>query len=223
MATTVEASVEHQDDVVRDAILRHLYEVHQRAKGPKKVAVGIMDLRRAMKASHGFRHDVVVSNLDYLVQKGWVTEVVTSRSFKTERGTFQNAEQTKYKISAVGLDKLQRASVFQRKATTAGINITNIHGVTVLGDGNVVNTHFTDLSRILADMRTAVQDSPALPDEQKLEIVSDIDTLQAQLQKPKPNKSIVRTLWSGIENTVTAAGFADLCTKAATLIAPLLS
>src|SRR5687767_7423958 len=123
MATTAEASVENQDDVVRDAILRHLHEIHQRAKGPKKVAIGIMDLRRAMKDTHGFKQHLVASNLDYLVQKGWVTEVVTSRSFKTERGTFQNAEQTKYKISAVGLDKLQRASAFQRKETTAGINI----------------------------------------------------------------------------------------------------
>jgi hypothetical protein len=157
------------------------------------------------------------------VQKGWVSEVTTSRSFKTERGTFQNAEQTKYKISHIGLDLMQKASAYQRKETTAGINITNVHGVTVVGDGNVVNTHFTELSRVLADMRTAVQTSLKLPDEEKLDVVADIDALQAQLQKPKPNKSIVGSLWTSIENIVAAAGFVDLCTKAATLVAPLMT
>lgn len=215
--------VDNTDDVVRDAILRHLFEVHRLAKGPKKVAVGVMDLRKAMKASHGYKQHEVASNLDYLAQKGWVTEVVTSRSFKTERGTFQNAEQTKYKISLIGLDLMQKASAYQRKETTAGINITNVHGVTVVGDGNVVNTHFTDLSRVLADMRTAVQSTTTIPDAQKLATVADIDTLQTQLQKPEPNKSVVKLLWSGIENSVTAAGFVDLCTKAATLLAPLLA
>lgn len=223
MPTTAALKTDNADDVIRDAILRHLFEVHRLAAGPKKVAVGIMDLRRAMKAKHGFKQHEVASNLDYLVQKGWATEVVTSRSFKTERGTFQNAEQTKYKISHIGLDLMQKASAYQRKETTAGINITNVHGVTVVGDGNVVNTHFTDLSRVLADMRTAVQSTTTIPDAQKLAGVADIDTLQTQLQKPEPNKSVVKLLWNGIENIVTSAGFADLCVKAATLLAPLLS
>ena len=109
-----------------------------------------------------------------------------------------------------------------QRAPQSGINITNIHGVMVLGDGNVVNTDFTELSRVLGDMRTAVQDSK-LPDERKLNVLADIDTLQTQLQKPKPNRSVIKALWSGIETTVVAGRFVELAAKAARLIAPLLN
>src|SRR5581483_7735997 len=129
------------DDQIRDAILRHLLAVHQQAKSPTKAAIGIRDLQAAMKAAHGYKQKQVGSNLDYLVQKGWVAEVRKSRNFTTAKGTVQNSEQIKYKISNIGLDKFQRASLYQKTPVQNGINITNVHGVTVVGDGNVVNTN----------------------------------------------------------------------------------
>jgi len=211
------------DDAIRDAILRHLYDVHKKAKGPTSAAIGIRDLQSALKASHGYKQQEVGSNLDYLVQKGWVTEVVRERSFKTAGGTMQSAEQHKYKISHIGIDKLQQASLYQRTPMSGSINVTNVHGVTVIGDGNVVNTNFTDLSRVLNQLKSEVQSSTKIGDEQKLSVVADLDTLQAQLQKPEPNRSVVKTLWSGIDAAVTAAGFAELVQKGADLIAPLLN
>jgi hypothetical protein len=211
------------DDHIRDAILRHLYEVHRKAKGPSSAGVGIRDLQSALKTSHGYKQQEVGSNLDYLVQKGWVREVVKQRTFRTTGGTTQSAEQIKYKISDVGLDKLQKASLFQRTSVTAGINITNIHGVTVVGDGNVVNTSFTDLSRVLTELKTAVQANTTITDNQKLAVVADIDTLQAQLQKPEPNRSLIKTVWAGIEKAVTAAGLVELGHQVGELILPLIS
>jgi len=73
---------------------------------------------------------------------------------------------------------------------------------------------FTDLTKVLTDIRTAVLNSAKLSDTAKLETVADIDTLQSQLQKPSPNKSVVQTLWSGVEKAVTAAGLVELATKA---------
>ena len=45
-----------------------------------------------MREAHGTRQQDVASNLDYLVQKGWVSEVVQNRSFNTRSGTVQNSE-----------------------------------------------------------------------------------------------------------------------------------
>jgi hypothetical protein len=210
------------DDAIRDAILRHLYDVHKKAKGPASAAIGIRDLQSALRKSHGYKQQQVGSNLDYLVQKEWVTEVVRERSFRTKGGTTQSAQQVKYKISHLGIDKLQKASLYQRTPIASGINITNIHGVTVVGDGNVVNTSFTDLSRVLNDLKAEVQNTTKIGDDQKLNVIADIDTLQAQLQKPEPNRSIIGTLWSGIEKAVTAAGLVDITGKVASLITPLL-
>ena len=210
------------DDLIRDAILRHLYAVHQKAKSPNSAAIGVRDLQSALKKAHGLKQQEVASNLDYLVQKTWVREIRKERTFTTKAGTTQSAEQVKYKISDVGIDKLQKASLYQKTPMANGINIMNVHGVTVVGDGNVVNTHFTDLSRVLNDLKLAVQSNATINDEQKLSVVADIDTLQAQLQKPEPNKAIIRTISTSITEAAKLGGLLTLVEKAGPYLAPLL-
>jgi len=154
-----------EDDAVRDALLRYLLSVHRKAKSPRSAGIGIRDLQKAMKVKSGIKQQVVGSNLDYLVQKGWVKEVVFARSFQTPRGTMQQAEKVTYKISDTGIDRLEGASTYQRSDLRPHVNITNVQGVTVVGEGNVVNTTFTDLSRVLSDLRTAVLASGTLDDQ----------------------------------------------------------
>jgi hypothetical protein len=210
------------NDIIRDAILRYLYGVHKKARSPKTAAHGIRDIATGMK-KFGYKQQEIASNLDYLIQKGWVREVVEQRAFTTERGTTQNSEKRSYKISDTGIDKLEAASVYQRTSNESRINITNIRGVTVVGDGNVVNTNFTDLSRTLADLKQNVLSSDTILDAVKLNTIADIDTLQAQLQKPEPDKTIVKKVWTAIEKVVTAGGFIELAQKTGALLAPLLS
>jgi len=209
-------------DLARDFILRHLYLIHERARSPKTAGLKITDLARALKPE-GFKLQEVASNLDYLVQKGWVREVLETRTFTTPRGTTQQAEKRSYKISDSGIDRLEAASMYQRSPIAPHINISNIQGVTVVGDGNVVNTTFADLSRALSDTKRAVLAEPQISEDLKLETISDIDSLQAQLQKPKPDKSVIQTLWSSIEKTAAVGGAIEFVHKVAELIQPLLS
>jgi len=208
-------------DIARDFILRHLYLVHERARSPKTAGLKITDLARALKPK-GLKLQEVASNLDYLVQKGWVREVVETRTFTTPRGTTQQAEKRSYKISDSGIDRIEAASMYQRSPVTTHINISNIQGVTVVGDGNVVNTTFADLSRALSDTKQAILAEPQISEDLRLETISDIDSLQAQLQKPKPDKSVIRTLWSSIEKTAAVGGAIEFIHKVAELIQPLL-
>jgi len=209
------------NDVVRDAILRHLHAVHRKARSPKSAGLLISELSKALKAN-GYKQQEVASNLDYLVQKGWVKEVIEHRSFTTKGGTTQSAERRTYKISDSGIDRLEAASMYQRSEVGSRINITNVRGVTVVGDGNVVNTTFTDLSRVLADLKQAVLQEPKIEDRQRLDLAADIDSLEAQLQKPEPQKSVVQTLWSTIEKTAAIGGAIGVLHRAAELIQPLL-
>ena len=101
------------------------------------------------------------------------------------------------------------------------INITNVGGVTVVGEGNVVNTHFTNLSRELEQLRTEFYESQ-LPDSEKLMVVSDIESLLAQLQKPEPNRTVVANLWEGIQRAAAVAGLSSALVQATELIAPLI-
>ena len=209
------------NDVIRDAILRHLHSVHNKARSPKTAGLWIRELAQALKP-RGFKLQEVASNLDYLVQKGWVREVIDKRTFTTPRGTAQVAEKRTYKISDSAIDRLEAASTYQRSEVRSHINITNVRGVTIVGDGNVVNTAFTDLSRSLDDMKQAVLREGALKDDQKLNVISDIESLQAQLQKPEPEKSLIQSLWSGIEKTAAVGEVLELIQRVSELIQPLL-
>jgi len=212
-----------RSDEVRDAVLRYLYEVHRRAKSPRSASIGIQDLQKALKARYGYKQQEVASDLDYLLQKGWAVEVVQERQFQTPGGTTRQAERVTYKISDLGIDHLQGASMYERPDVRSRVNITNVRGVTVVGDGNVVNASFTDLSRILHDLRTAVLSTSSLDDQTKLNVAADIDTIQTQLQKTEPDRSIMRRAWEGIKAVVTVGELAELGARAASLLGHMLT
>lgn len=209
------------DDERRDRILRFLYERHKAARGINKIPIGIRDLQQEMKNRFSMKQNEVSSNLDYLIQVGWVREAKRERTFKTSGGMELSQEQIKYKISDVGINHLEAGSMFKRPDTAANINITNIKGVTIIGDGNVVNAEFTDLSRALDELDRAIAVS-GLTDEQKLDAAGDISTIRAQIAKKNPLKRVVSGAWQSLENVATLAGVVDATQKVAELIGPLL-
>jgi len=61
----------------------------------------------------------------------------------------------------------------------------------------------------LADLRDGVTKSAA-PENEKLSVVADIETIQSQLAKPQPNRSIVSAAWETIKAAAVVNGFASL-------------
>lgn len=169
------------EDEKRDAILRFLYDRHKTTRGIAKIPIGIRDLQSETKKKYAMKQPEISSNLDYLVQVGWVKEVVKERSFKTAKGMEVSQEQIKYKISDVGINHLESGTSFRRPEASRHVNITNIQGVTVVGEGNVVNTQFGDLSRALDELDRAIDDSTKLSGEQKLDAGGDLSTIRTQI------------------------------------------
>jgi len=209
-------------DVQRDRILRFLYERHTTARSPAKILVGIQELRAELKTQYGMTQQEVSSNLDYLVQVGWVREVAKERSFTTPRGMEVSKEQVKYKISDVGINHLQAGTMFKKPDAASQVNITNVKGVTVVGDGNIVNTEFTELSRALDELDHDIGQSRALSGEQKLDAAADLSTIRAQIAKQIPSHEIVRAAWRSLEAISTIAGVTDAFTAVKHLLGPLL-
>lgn len=224
-AAVVSIPTGNPNDGIRDALLRYLYEVNKRARSPQSAAEGIRDLTSGMKKSgYSFKQQEIASNLVYLIDKGWVKQIVKERKFTTRSGTTQNSEQHLYRISDTGIDRLESASTFKRTPMASNnINITNIKGVTVVGDGNVVNTTFTEVANVLKQIQETVAAATTINESDKLNVFSDLETIQSQIQKPAPNKSIIQQAWKAVEAVVTAGGFVDLATKAGALLMPLLS
>jgi hypothetical protein len=209
-------------DNVRDKILRYLYDTHTHARGPRATSVGIRELQGTMKTL-GVKQFDVNSNLDYLVQKGWVKEVIEQRAFLTKRGTLQQALKKLYKISDIGIDRLETASTYRREESFSRINVTNVNGVTVIGQGNIVNAKATSLYRALAELEKAVAMSKTLSNNAKLNVIADLGTIQSQLSKPQPHAGFIRAIWTDIEKIVTGAEFVELIAKASMFIAQLFA
>jgi hypothetical protein len=211
------------NDDRRDRILRFLYERHQSAKGITAIPIGIQALRREMKSRYAMKQPEVASNLDYLIQVGWVRPEVKSRSFLTAGGMVLPREQTKYKISEVGINHLEASSMFKKPQAASQVNITNVQGVTVVGDGNVVNAKFTELSSVLDELDQAIADSRQLTDEQKLGAAGDISAIRAQVAKKNPNPSVIRAAWEGLKALPVLGNAADAVAKVGKLLSGLLS
>ena len=161
--------------------------------------------------------------MDYLIQKGWVAEEREEKVFKTPQGVSVPSVSKRYKITDVGIDKIEGESAYQREEKYAGINITNVRGVMVIGDENVVNTRFADLYAALEELKKDIGQSKKLSDEQKLIVTSDIDSIENQIAKPEPDKQIVGRLWASAEKIVAAAGRIEIGQKVASILTPLLS
>jgi hypothetical protein len=201
------------NDQVRTDLLAYLYERHAHAtsfKGKRGVAVGIAEIRSAMKERFGYKQDQVIANLHYLIQKGWVVEDIEERPFQTPQGATIPRNQTRYKISADGIDRVEGHSAFKEIPRFAGVNIqaTGLNVVTV-GDGNQVRADFAAVTRELAAFRAMIADSE-LSDIDKLSVLADVDGIGTQLIKPAPDKGVIGTLWEGIEKVVTGTQFAGI-------------
>lgn len=200
------------NDSIREAILKYFYNRNENAtseKGKKGSHVKIRDVKAELKALHGYTQPEVVSNLTYLIDSGWVEKVEESRSFRGAGGAQQPSTMTWYRITARGIDRVEgESSVFQRKEPYAGINIEAIASTVQVGDGNVVNARYADLRGELAELRDALAEGAELTDAQKLSAVSDIDTMQAQLAKPEPDRHLLSVAWEAVKGLALAAGLA---------------
>lgn len=200
------------EDLIRHDILMHLYQTHKNARGLSSLSCKPRDLQGAMK-DRGIKRSECNSNLDYLVQKGWVVKEVTPRTYVTPGGVRQTNDQISYKISDIGIDRIEKESIFKREQNTTGVNVSNVSGVVIVGDHNVVNQDAHQLSELLSQLEAGIRMSDELSDAQRLNVTSDISSIQSQLAKTEPNWEIVRSLWSGIETLVTGTDFVDLATR----------
>ena len=75
----------------------------------------------------------------------------------------------------------------------------------------------------MSELRNQIKASRSLTENQKLDAVVDIDSLQDQLAKQTPNKTVVQSLWENINRVATIAGLVELASKVYSFIASLFS
>lgn len=213
-------------DAVRNQILRYFYDRNDGATsrfGKRGYAIKISDMRKDLKALHALTQQQVISNLTYLIDRGWVNVANVEKTVQVKGGTVPSTV-TWYEISAQGIDKIEGDSEFNPVERYPGINITATGtNVITLGDGNVVNAAFKELHQQLDTLKEAMIKSDDFAESEKLDIAADIESIKDQLAKAKPNKTVISQLWSGIRGVVTAGELVQLVGQATPLIARVLS
>lgn len=214
------------NDEIRTRILRYFYDRNAGATsrfGKKGSAVKISDVKKELKALHSLSQPQVMSNLTYLIDRGWVKTVDQEKTVSTQRGTTIPSVVTFYEITAQGIEKIEGPSQFEPPDRYPGINIhaTGANVIT-LGDGNYVNVEHQELFEKLSQLKEAISSSSRLTETDKLEVAVDIETLKDQLAKREPDRQVVRQLWPRIEKAAALAGLGSLALELGQLAQKLL-
>lgn len=217
----------NHNDEKRNQILRWFYDRNANAtsqRGKKGSAVKISDAKKGLKETCSLKPTDVMSNLTYLIDKGWINLSEIEKTFRTKTGTAIPSTVAWYEISSAGIDKIEGESEFQANNRYAGINITATgQNIVTLGDGNVIHADNQGLNQELKNLKHAISASNDLNDAEKLDTTVDIETLRDQLVKAKPDRTIVQHLWSRIEQVATINDLSEAVAKIAPFIATLLA
>jgi len=209
---------------IRHILLEYFYNRNKNATssmGKRGSAIRISDVKAELKSLHRLSQQQVHSNLTYLISQGWIEEKSVEKAVRTRGGTTVPSVTKYYQITASGIDKIEGPGEFTMpKFHGIKIEATGQNIIT-LGDGNQINAQFGELGRKLVDLREAVIASDE-PEQDKMSLVADIETIQSQLAKPAPNRSILGAAWSSLQAAATLGGCADLIHQIGGLIAPLI-
>lgn len=210
---------------IRVIMLSYFYDRNSAAtsaRGKRGYAVKITDVRKELKESHGLSQQEVMSNLNYLLSQGWVEEDKIEKSVPLPSGTVIPNTTSYYKITAAGIDKIEGPGEFTMdKFKGIKIEATGQNIITV-GDGNQINAQYQDAAGALVDLKQALLQSPSISEAQKLDVVADIDSIQSQLAKSSPNRTVIQGAWEAVKKLDTVLGLVDKVNKVALLLAPFL-
>jgi hypothetical protein len=217
----------YTDNEIRKTLLNYFYTRNRTSRSARSdktgVAAKISVVYRNLKDSHDLSQQQIRSNLTYLISQGWVEEEQVTKNVPLRTGTIIPQATSYYKITAAGIDKIEGPGEFTMpKFQGIKIEATGQNIITV-GDGNRVDARYSAVAGALADLKEAMINSDRMTESDKLAAVADIDTIQAQLAKPEPNKSVVRTIWSAVDKVATLAGLAANAAQVAGLISPLIT
>lgn len=125
----------------------------------------------------------------------------------------------------LGKDHLrkEREQLFPPSEQPSAIYNVQNSGIMSFGSHTInVQHQHADASQVLRELMSAVQNAEVLTPEEKQKAKAQIMTVEAQLSDPKPEKTIIKTAYKGMEFLATVGGCAELMTKLASLLSPFL-
>ncbi|MDO8319716.1 hypothetical protein [Rhodoferax sp.] len=207
------------NDPLREEILKFVYDVHRRTVPSENGQVTGAVFASEVRKRCGADRREIAANIDYLVGTGHIQHIL--QPIVHEGQTLPGIGRHYYRITSKGIDSLENPSSYMNKPDAPNIAITTQSGFTIVGNNNTVSVGTADLPSLLRELAALIQASHSITPEVKVDTTADIQTIEMQLKKSKPNREILQTAWKGIEGVVTAAEFTAIATKIAEFLGSL--
>lgn len=185
------------EDEIRDKIMEYFYSIYENRsgtfRGRERGDKSVQDIANEFSISD---RSAISRNIEYLVKSEFITHVIDEHP--TAHFPDIKLERHSYEISIHGINKIEGESKYMKNSYN-GINISNVGGVVVLGDENIVNQSYQELSPLLTELSETIRNED-IDDSVKLDVIADIETIQQQIKKPSPNKNILTAAWESVKS-----------------------
>lgn len=183
------------EDEIRDQIMEYFYDMYRNRsgtfRGRERGDIAVSEISKTAK----YDRREISRNLEYLAKSGWIEHVI---KYEPSRDPNVNLEKHSYEITREGIDKIEGESKYMNNKYQ-GINISNVGGVVILGDKNIVNQNYKELNNLLNELSESIRNED-IDDTEKLNAIADMETMQQQIMKPSPDKGILSKAWENIRN-----------------------
>ena len=218
---------EFSESEIRQTVLEYFHGRYRNAKGlgaGKNGAAGkIREIRRDLKLDFGLSQQQVQRGMTYLLSQGWIEEERIVKQVSLPKGTVIPQVTPQYKITAAGIDKIEGPGDFTPERFQ-GVNFSLINrSIVTTGDGNRIDATYEEAGNALVDLRNRVLALETVSEEKKIDVIADIDTIEAQLVKTEPNAGIINAAWENIRGIAQVLGFGANIGSVAAYLAPFLT
>lgn len=183
------------ENEIRDHIMKYFYEMYINRSGTfhgrERGDIAVSNILR----DNNYDRREVSRNIEYLSKGGWLNHVIKCESAQGDPNI--KLEKHSYEISQKGIDLFDEEFKYMDNKYQ-GINISNVGGVVILGDNNVVNQEYKKLNNLLNELSKDIQNEK-IDDSSKLNMIADIETMKQQIMKANPDKRILSKAWGNIK------------------------
>ena len=218
---------EFSETELRQTVLEYFHGRYSNAKslgaGKNGAAGKISEIRRDLKLAPGLSQQQVQRAMTYLLSQGWIEEERIIKQVSLPRGTVIPQVTPQFKITAAGIDKIEGPGDFTPERFQ-GVNFSLINrSIVTTGDGNRIDATYEEAGSALVDLRNRVLALETVSEEKKIDVIADIDTIEAQLAKTEPNAGIIDAAWESIRGIAQVLGFGANLGSVAVYLAPFLT
>lgn len=201
-----------KSDKVKDDVLQCVLELQKERPNYPGYTKEMITVFLRKNAGYGKdKNPDVALAVDYLHDEGFL------------KASTQNKAKF-YRLSSKAQDKILSPSSYGREGKDKVRSFAN-NGVIIFGDnyGSIQMNNRTKINNKLQSLATAIHESNSITESEKVDLVQSIETLNAQVRRTDPDKTIIERAWGSLQAAATISGASQLVQQLHPLIQSLMT